>query len=151
MLYGGAAGGGKSDALLIDALGLNQDALEIGNYQAILFRRTFPELRDLIDRSLAIYNQFCPGATYNQTEHVWTFPSGAKIELGHMQHENDRYKYRGRAFQYIGWDELTLFPSDVCYGYLMTRLRSVESRVRLEPPRTCSIAMRCATWPHSVV
>lgn len=130
VLYGGAAGGGKSDSLLIDALGLEQDAINTRGYQAILFRRTFTELRDLIDRSLAIYNQNCPAAVYNQTEHVWTFPSGAKIEFGHMHHPNDRYKYRGRQFAYIGWDELTLFPADVEYVYLGSRLRSPETRLR---------------------
>jgi hypothetical protein len=130
VLYGGAAGGGKSDGLLIDALGLQQDAINTRGYQGILFRRTFTELRDLIDRSLSIYGQNCPGATYNQTEHVWTWPSGAKIEFGHMHHPNDRYKYRGRQFGYIGWDELTLFPADVEYVYLFSRLRSPETRVK---------------------
>jgi hypothetical protein len=130
VLYGGAAGGGKSDSLLIDALGLQQDAINTRGYQAILFRRTFTELRDLIDRSLAIYNQNCPAAVYNQTEHVWTWPSGAKIEFGHMHHPNDRYKYRGRQFAYEGWDELTLFPADVEYVYLGSRLRSPETRLK---------------------
>lgn len=130
VLYGGAAGGGKSDSLLVDALGLQQDAINTRGYQGILFRRTFTELRDLIDRSLAIYGQNCPAAKYNQTEHVWTWPSGAKIEFGHMHHPNDRYKYRGRQFAYIGWDELTLFPSDVEYIYLGSRLRSPETRLK---------------------
>ena len=57
VLYGGAAGGGKSDAILIDALGLQQNAIEYKQYQAVLFRRTFKELSDLIDRSKELYNQ----------------------------------------------------------------------------------------------
>jgi hypothetical protein len=130
VLYGGAAGGGKSDGLLVDALGLAQDAINTRGYQAILFRRTFTELRDLIDRSQTIYGQNCPAAKYNQTEHVWTWPSGAKVEFGHMHHPNDRFKYRGRQFAYEGWDELTLFPSDVEYVYLFSRLRSPETRLK---------------------
>lgn len=130
VLYGGAAGGGKSDGLLIDALGLQQDAINTRGYQAVLFRRTFTELRDLIERSLTIYGQNCPGAKYNQTEHVWTWPSGAKVEFGHMHHPNDRFKYRGRQFAYEGWDELTLFPADVEYVYLFSRLRSPETRLK---------------------
>lgn len=130
VLYGGAAGGGKSDALLLDVLGIQQGALEYRSYQGILFRRTYKELSDLIDRSRELYSQWCPGAKYHQGDHVWTFPSGARIELGHMQHENDRFKYRGRAFQYEGWDELTLFPSPVCFEYLGSRLRSTETSLQ---------------------
>lgn len=125
-LYGGAAGGGKSDALLIDALGLHQDAIHNRKYQAILFRRTFPDLKDLIDRSRELYPEIVPGVEYDKSAHVWTFPSGARVELGHMQYDFDRFKYRGRAFQFIGWDELTLFPTSIPYIYMLSRLRSVD-------------------------
>lgn len=126
VLYGGAAGGGKSDALLIDALCLQHGGPDNKHHRAILFRRSFPELRDLIDRSLEIYPLVVNGAKYNQTEKVWTFPSGAKIEFGYLQHDNDRLKYRGRAWNYIGFDELTLWPTNVCYLYLFSRCRSTD-------------------------
>lgn len=137
VLYGGAAGAGKSDCLLIDALGLQQQAIENRNYQAIIFRRTFPDLRDLIDRSQDLYPAF--GGKYDKTSHIWTFPSGARVEFGHMQYDSDRFKYRGRAFQYIGWDELTLFPTDVPYRYMLSRLRSKD------PAITCYV--RATTNP----
>lgn len=137
VLYGGAAGAGKSDCLLIDALGLQQKAIDNRNYQAILFRRTFPDLRDLINRSQDLYPAF--GGKYDKTHHVWTFPSGARIEFGHMQYDSDRFKYRGRAFQYIGWDELTLFPTDIPYRYMLSRLRSKD------PAITCYV--RATTNP----
>ena len=126
VLYGGAAGGGKSDALLIDALCLQHGGPENPHHRAVLFRRSFPELRDLIDRALELYPQIVEGAVYNQTEKVWTFPSGAKVEFGYLQHDNDRLKYRGRAWNYIGFDELTLWPTDVCYLYLFSRCRSTD-------------------------
>ncbi len=129
VLYGGAAGGGKSDALLIDALGLQQSAIKKRKYQAILFRRTFPDLKDLIDRASELYPEIAPGAKYDKSAHVWTFPSGARVELGHLQYDSDRFKYRGRAFQWIGWDELTLFPTNVPYLYLLSRLRSVDPSI----------------------
>lgn len=126
VLYGGAAGGGKSDALLIDALCLQHGGPANAHHRAVLFRRSFPELRDLIDRSLEIYPLVVPGAEYNKTEKIWTFPSGAKVEFGYLQNDNDRLKYRGRAWNYIGFDELTLWPTSVCYLYLFSRCRSTE-------------------------
>lgn len=128
VLYGGAAGGGKSDALIVDALGLHQQAVEYSSYRAILFRRTYGELRDLIDRAQEIIGLANPGARYNQSDHIYTFPSGAKLEFGHVQHNQDRFKYK-RAFQYAGWDELTLWPDDVPYVYLRSRVRSTETRL----------------------
>lgn len=130
VLYGGAAGAGKTDGLLIDALGLQQGAIYNRKYQGILFRRTFPDLKDLIDRAKELYPEIVPGAEYDKSAHVWTFPSGARIELGHMQYDSDRFKHRGRAYQYIGWDELTLFPTDVPYRYLLSRLRSVDPSIK---------------------
>lgn len=129
VLYGGAAGGGKSDGLLVDALGLHQNAILKRDYQALLMRRTYPDLKDLIDRSRALYERL-PGARYNKGDKVWTFPSGARIEFGYAQYDSDRFDYRGRAFQYMGFDELTLFPTDTVYTYLLSRVRSVDPTIK---------------------
>lgn len=131
VLYGGAAGGGKTDGLLIDALGIQHGAWEKRAYQAIILRRTYPDLKDIIDRSQEIYKEFHPGAKYDKTSHVWTFPSGARIEFGHIQRDIDRLRYRGRAFQYVGWEELTLWPTSAPYLYLMSRVRSSDSSIPL--------------------
>lgn len=126
VLYGGAAGGGKSDALLIDALCLQHGGMENPRHRAVLFRRSFPELRDLIGRSLELYPAIDPDATYNQTEKIWTFSSSAKVEFGYLHNDADRFKYRGRAWNYIGFDELTLWPTATCYLYLFSRCRSTD-------------------------
>jgi hypothetical protein len=126
VLYGGAAGGGKSDSLLIDALCLQHGGIKNPKHRAVLFRRSFTELRDLIDRSLEVYKQIEIKATYHQTDRIWTFPSGAKIEFAYLQNDADRLKYRGRAWNYIGFDELTLWATDVCYVYLFSRCRTTD-------------------------
>ena len=86
VLYGGAAGGGKSDALLAEAL----RQVHIPHYRALILRKTFPQLTDLVDRSQTLYGGSFPGAEYNASAHCWTFPSGAKIYFGSMQYKKDR-------------------------------------------------------------
>ena len=85
-LYGGAAGGGKSDALVIEAL----RQVHIPHYRALILRKTYPQLSDLVDKSQSYYRRAFPEAQYNATSHVWVFPSGAKIYFGSMQYTKDR-------------------------------------------------------------
>lgn len=117
-LYGGAAGGGKSDCALAEAL----RQVHIPHYRGIIFRKTFPQLTDLIDRSYTLYKGAYNRAKYNDSKHVWTFPSGAKIYFGSMQHTKDRLNYQGKNYDYIDFDELTQFTWDE-YSYLFSRNR----------------------------
>ena len=118
-LYGGAAGGGKSDALVIEAL----RQVHIPHYRALILRKTYPQLTDLVDKSQLYYRRAFPGAQYNATSHVWVFPSGAKIYFGSLQYTKDRTNYQGKAFDFIGFDELTHFEWEE-YSYLMSRINS---------------------------
>ena len=117
-LYGGAAGGGKSDAMLVEAL----RQVRIPNYRGIIFRRTYPELEGLISRSHELYKPAFPKAKYNTSEKRWLFPSGAKIFFGYMQYEQDWKNYQGKAYDFIGFDELTHFTRKQ-YMQLMGRNR----------------------------
>ena len=117
-LYGGAAGGGKSDALVAEAL----RQVHIPHYKGLILRKTYPQLSELIDKSLLLYPRVVPGATYNSTMHTWTFPSGAKIIFGSMPHKKDRLNYQGKAYDFVGFDELTHFEYDE-YTYLYSRCR----------------------------
>ena len=116
--YGGAAGGGKSDSLLMEAL----RQVHIPHYKGLILRKTYPELSELIAKSRKYYTKAFPAARYNDSKHLWTFPSGAQIYFGSLHHTADKLKYQGKAFDFIGFDELTHFTWEE-YSYLFSRNR----------------------------
>lgn len=121
--YGGAAGGGKSDGLLMRAL-LYAD---VPGYHAILFRKTEKELRaatGLIARSKAWL--FGKGPGWSETDLRWTFQSGATLSFASCQRDDDVYSYQGPDWQYLGFDELTQWTR-WAYLYLHSRVRRTES------------------------
>ena len=117
-LYGGAAGGGKSDCALTEAL----RQVGIPHYRGLILRKTYPQLSELIDRSHELYPRAIRGAKYNDQKHTWRFPSGAKVIFGSMQHPRDRTNYQGKRYDYICFDELTHFTWEE-YSYLFSRNR----------------------------
>ena len=117
-LYGGAAGGGKSDALVIEAL----RQVHIPWYKALILRKTFPQLRELIDKTLNYYPRIYPKAKYNGSSHTWRFPSGAQIIFGSLNRPQDKIQYQGQAYDFIAFDELTHFTQEE-YEYLKSRNR----------------------------
>ena len=122
LLYGGAAGGGKSDFLLGDYL---QDVPAYASaWRGILFRRTYPELEELIARSKEIYPQ--TGATWNDQKKVWAWGSGANLKMRYAERDDDVLRYQGHQYTWIGWDELTQWRTLFCYRYLRSRLRSAH-------------------------
>lgn len=139
-LFGGAAGGGKSSALLMAAL----QYVDVPGYSAILFRRTFADLSlpgALMDRFRSWVNQY-EDVHWNNNSFVATFPSGARISFGYLNNTGDYLRYKGSEFQFIGMDEVTeIRESD--YRYLFSRLRRPASG----PLASVPLRMRCASNP----
>src|ERR1700722_20263054 len=117
-LYGGAAGGGKSSALL---MGAAQD-VETAGYAALILRRTFADL-SLPGALIARSKDWWSGkAKWNGQDHKWTFPSGAVVQFGYCVHPGDERRYKSSEFQFIAVDEATeLLPA--AYRFLFSRLR----------------------------
>src|SRR5947207_570648 len=147
VLFGGASGGGKSTALLLAAVSQAPNS----HHKALIIRRSFPQLRDLIGASYEIYKPL--GAEFNKSERVWTFPTGATVEFGYLESDSDKYIYQGREFSCLCFDELTQLetngvdangePVNKAFLYLQSRLRApAGSKLRLE--------IRCASNPGGV-
>ena len=125
VFYGGARGGGKSYAMLVDPLRYCDKT----HHRALLLRRTMPELRDLITHSQRLYNRAFPGAKWREQEKEWRFPSGAKIEFGYAENMTDALRYQGQSYTWIGVDELPQYPSPDIYNFLRSSLRSVDPEI----------------------
>ena len=120
LLYGGAAGGGKSDFLLGDYL---QDVLRYGGaWQGVLFRRTVRELEELLSRAHHLYP--ATGAKWEATAQRWRWPNAAVLRLRYLDRDADATRYQGHAYTWIGWDELTQWATPFAYRYLRARLRA---------------------------
>ncbi len=135
VLYGGAAGGGKSYAMLVDPLRFAHRSAHRG----LILRRSMPELRELIDKSRELYPKAFPGAKYKEVEKLWNFPSGAKIEFGFLERDADVYRYQGQAYSWIGFDEITHLPTAFAWNYLASRLRTTDPEIE--------VYMRCTANP----
>ncbi len=122
VLYGGAAGGGKSFGLLADPMRYFHNP----NFNGLILRRTNDELRELIWKSQELYPKAFPGAKWAEKKSQWTLPSGAKLWLTYLEREDDVRRYQGLAFSYIAFDELTQHPTPFAWDYMRSRLRTTD-------------------------
>lgn len=121
-LYGGAAGGGKSDALLMGGL----QFVDNPNYAGLVIRRTFQDLAKpgaIMDRAHSWLRG--TGARWIDRDHLWSFPGGGRLAFGYLQERNAELQYQSSEFQYIAFDELTQFEEHQ-YRYMLSRLRRRE-------------------------
>ena len=125
VFYGGARGGGKSYAMLVDPLRYCYKE----HHRALLLRRSMPELRDMINHSQRLYGKAFPGAKWREQEKEWRFPSGARIEFGYAENLTDVLRYQGQSYTWIGIDELPQYPTPEIYNFLRSSLRSVDPEI----------------------
>lgn len=119
-IYGGAAGGGKSFALLMDAMRWTR----ISGYGGVIFRQTYGDITNqggLWDTSEDLYPW--AGAIPKKSSLTWQWRSGARVAFSHFQHEKYKNSWQGSQIPFIGWDELTHFSKEIFF-YLLSRNRS---------------------------
>jgi hypothetical protein len=124
VLYEGTRGPGKTDAMLMDFC---RDLGKWGeDWKGIIFRKTFPELQDVIDKSRRWIPEVFPGASFNEAKSFWQWPGGEKLIFRPFEKSTDYWTYHGHAYPWIGWEELTLYPSGECYKSMFSCSRSTR-------------------------
>lgn len=124
ILYGGSAGSGKSFAIIF--AWMQHEVLNKKNAKGLVLRKTMSELEDLIREFNKVFSVLQMPPKWNETKKTFFYNSGATLELGYLDKEDDKYRYHGRQFSFIAWDELTLWKNDDAYRFLLTRLRSAS-------------------------
>lgn len=136
VLFGGAAGGGKSYGQIVDAFLF---ALKYPRSKQLILRRTFSELdKSIIRTSLMLYPRDI--YTYNSSSHTGRFMNGSIIDFGYCANENDLNQYQSAEYDVIRFDELTHF-TEFQYIYLISRIRGSNGYPK---------QIKCSTNPGSV-
>lgn len=141
VLYESNRGCGKTDCLLMDF------AQDVGkgwgpDWVGVLFRNSFPDLRDVINKSNAWFPRMFPGASYNAADHFWTFADGEILYFSYFETEKNYWKYHGHAYPWIGWEELCNWAHDQFYKRMFSCSRTARVGIR---PR-----VRATTNPYGI-
>jgi len=136
-LGGGAAGPGKTAALIIDAA---RDACH-GWYRGLFTRRTLPELRDVIRKMQDLYPKLYPGAWYKESEKRWIFPAGGSLQMAYCENYTDATAHQGAEYTALFCDEVGLLADEGAYTFLVSRVRSAV------PEAQKHLRVRCSANP----
>jgi len=142
VLYGGAAGGGKSYAILADAL---RD-ISHPQFRGLILRRTTEELRELVQKSQELYPKAIPGLKWTERKMEWKHPNGGTLWMSYLERDEDVTRYQGQAFNYIAFDELTQWPTPYAWNYMRSRLRTTAPDLTLYMRATTNPGGRGHWW-----
>jgi hypothetical protein len=140
LLFGGSAGSLKTETMLMDAV----QEYDNPNLRGIVFRSSFVEMTDIIDKTKRLYSPF-GGVFVGSPKWTWTFPSGATIQFAYMKTDDDVWKYLGPRYSFIGFDESTLH-SEKQVRNILGRLSSTDSTLRLRMRLTSNPGNIGAAW-----
>jgi len=122
IFFGGARGGGKSHGMMLDWI---SHMAKYPRYaRGIIFRRTYPELSNIIDEALELMPKF--GGQYMYTQKTWHFPGGASLKLRQLERDSDATRYQGHQYTYIGLDEAGSWSSPEPLWKLKATLRNAH-------------------------
>lgn len=133
LLISGDRGGGKTDVLLMSyAKHVGKGFGEV--WRGVIFRKSYPDLHDIIAKSIRWFTRRFPGARFNRSRSEWTFPDGEVLMFRQMSRVEDYEKYHGSELPFIGWEELSGWPDDTCYKKMFSCCRcsvpGVPKRIR---------------------
>lgn len=127
VLFSGGRGSGKSDCLIVDPLRYCDNK----NFRALILRNTMDELRELISRAKSLYPEIYKGVRWKEQAKLFEFPSGASIEYGYADKEDDIERYRGQEYTWLGIDEITKFKTEAMLDRLKGSLRTTDPNLRI--------------------
>lgn len=145
--YEGTRGPGKTDALIMDfvqhcgpddrtsadiAAGAPKLRGWGAEWRGVLFRRTYPELQDVIDKSKKWIRRIHPEARFNEAKTFWEWPTGEKLFFRQFARPADYWSYHGHAYPWIGWEELTTWPNDECFKSMFSCSRSTAKGIPIK-------------------
>ena len=140
-LLHGSRGSGKTDVLLMSF------AQHVGRghgdaWRGVIFRKTYPELADIVAKSERWFRLIFPEAQFNKASHAWTWPGGEVLMFRHMARPSDYWHYHGAELPFIGWEELCTWADDQCYRPMFSCCRTSRPQVPLR--------IRATTNPYGV-
>lgn len=144
LFFGGSAGSLKTETMLMDAV----QEYENPNLRGIVFRSSFTEMTDILDKTRRLYTPL-GGVFVGSPKWRWTFPSGATIRFAYMRTDDDVWKYLGPRYSFIGFDESTLHTEKQVRN-ILGRLSSTDPKLRLRVRLTSNPGNIGAAWHQAL-